>query len=208
MTLRHLALDQIDEAQLQRLIDGQASETRDIEYKRDSYGNADRDHGEYLADVSSFANTVGGDIVIGVSADAGIPTGFSPLTIDLDAEILRLENIARSGLQPRISGLAVRGIAIETGGHVLVIRIPRSYNQPHRIVRQGSGNNRFYARSSAGKYEPNVDELRQLFAQAPQLASQSGPDLAAASVARIERQRNPRQPLGMVRYRRNFVSED
>jgi hypothetical protein len=52
----------------------------------------------------------------------------------------------------------------------LVLRIPRSYNQPHRIVRQGSGNHRFWARSSAGKYEPNVDELRVLFTRAPNVA--------------------------------------
>jgi predicted HTH transcriptional regulator len=173
MALRHLPLDQIDQAQLQRLIDGRTSETRDIEYKRDTYGNADKDYGEFLADVSSFANTVGGDLIVGMSASAGVPASFSPLQIDCDAEILRLENIARSGLQPRISGFAMRAIPIQRGGSVLVIRIPRSYNQPHRIIRQGNGNNRFYARSSAGKYEPNVDELRQLFAQAPQLADVS-----------------------------------
>jgi hypothetical protein len=50
------------------------------------------------------------------------------------------------------------------------VRIPRSFNPPHRIIRQGKGHNRFWARSSAGKYEPNVDELRGLFTLAPQLA--------------------------------------
>jgi hypothetical protein len=170
MALQHLALDQIDEAQLQRLIDGRASETRDIEYKRDTYGNADKDHGEYLADISSFANTAGGDIIIGMNAKGGVPTGFTPLQIDPDAEILRLENIARSGLQPRIFGLIIRKVPIATGGFILAVRIPRSYNQPHRIVRQGTGHHRFYARSSAGKFEPNVDELRLLFVRAPQLA--------------------------------------
>jgi hypothetical protein len=170
MTLLHLALDQIDETQLQRLIDGRASEKRDIEYKRDTYGKADRDYGEYLADISSFANTIGGDIIIGMNAKAGVPTGFAPRQTDPDAEILRLEDVARSGLQPRIFGLAIREIPIATGGFVLVVRIPRSYNQPHRIVRQGTGHHRFYARSSAGKYEPNVDELRLLFGRAPQLA--------------------------------------
>src|SRR5215472_1906984 len=170
MTLQHLALDQIDETQLQRLIDGRASERRDIEYKRAIYGNADKDYGEYLADISSFANTIGGDIIIGMNAKAGIPTSFEPLEIDPDAEILRLENVARSGLQPRIYGFAIREILSATGGFVLVVRIPRSYNQPHRIVRQGAGHHRFYARSSAGKYEPNVDELRLLFGRAPQLS--------------------------------------
>jgi hypothetical protein len=170
MTLRHLTLEQIDQAQLQGLIDGRASETRDIEYKRDSYGNADKDRGEYLADISSFANSAGGDIIVGMATRSGVPTGFAPLQIDADAEILRLENIARTGLQPRIFGLAIRCVPIAEGGFVLVVRIPRSYNQPHRIIRQGSGHQRFYARSSAGKYEPHVDELRLLFVRAPQLA--------------------------------------
>lgn len=170
MALQHLTLDQIDEAQLRRLIDGKASETRDIEYKRDTYGNMDKDYGEYLADISSFANTAGGDIIVGLAAKAGVPTSLSALHIDPDAEILRLENIALSGLQPRIFGLAIRGVSIATGGFVLVVRIPRSYNQPHRIVRQGTGHHRFFARSSAGKYELNVDELRMLFTRAPLLA--------------------------------------
>jgi hypothetical protein len=82
MTLQHLTLDQIDQARLQRLIDGKTSERRDIEYKRATYGNADKDYGEYLADISSFANTVGGDIIIGMNAKAGVPTSFEPLQVD------------------------------------------------------------------------------------------------------------------------------
>jgi hypothetical protein len=54
VTLRHLALDQITESELQKLIDGKTAETRDIEYKRETYGNADKDYGEFLADVSSL----------------------------------------------------------------------------------------------------------------------------------------------------------
>ena len=53
---------------------------------------------------------------------------------------------------------------------MLLVRIPRSYNPPHRVIRQGKGQHRFWARSSAGKYEPNVDELRELFVLAPRLA--------------------------------------
>ena len=170
MTLRHIQLERIDQSDLQRLVEAAVSESRDIEYKREAYGRSDKDHGEFLADVSSFANTVGGDIIIGMAARAGVPTNVVPLNIDVDAEIRRLEEIARSGLQPRIFGLAARAIPIADGGSVLVIRIPHSYNQPHRIVRQGPGHHRFWARSSAGKYEPNVDELRLLFTRAPQIA--------------------------------------
>jgi hypothetical protein len=170
MALLHIPLDQIEEAQLQNLIKGQAVETRDIEYKRETYGNRDSDAGEFLADVSSFANTSGGDIIIGMAAKSGVPTNIVPIPVEAaDSEKLRLENIARSGLQPRIFGLDFRAIPVARGA-VIITRIPRSYNSPHRIVRQGPGQNRFYARSSAGKYEPNVDELRSLFVRAPRLA--------------------------------------
>jgi hypothetical protein len=79
MALRHLTLHQIDETQPQQLIEGRAAETRDIDHKRDPYGNADKDYGEFLADISSFANTPGGDIIIGMAAKASVPISFAPL---------------------------------------------------------------------------------------------------------------------------------
>ena len=168
MALLHVPLGQIDEARLQAVIDAKASESRSIDYKRTTYGTGHADHTEFLADVSSFANTVGGDLIIGMTATDGIPTHLSPLVINMDAEVLRLEQIARGGLQPRIANITFRPVLIARGGHILIIRTPRSYNPPHRVVRQGS--NRFWARSSAGKYEPDVQELRTLFTAAPQLA--------------------------------------
>lgn len=88
MALLHIPLDQVGRSHLQALIDAAAPENRVIDYKRETYGRADKDHSEFLADI---------------------------------------------------------------------IRAPRSYSAPHRVVRQQS--NRFWTRSSAGKYEPDVDEL-------------------------------------------------
>jgi hypothetical protein len=121
-----------------------------------------------LADSSSFANTSGGDLVLGMDATNGIPTVITPLTMPMDPEVLRLEQIARGGLQPRIANIAFHAVPVRAGGNVLIIRVPRSYNAPHRIIRQRS--NRFWARSAAGKYEPDVNELRTLFNASPQLA--------------------------------------
>ena len=168
MSLLHIPLDQIDEARLQALIAAGAPETRTIDYKQTTYGNQHTDYSEYLADVSSFANTSGGDLVIGMAAANGIPTAITALGIPMDPEILQLEQMARGGLQPRIANLALRAVPIAAGGNVLIVRAPRSYSAPHRIIRQNS--NRFWARSAAGKYEPDVNELRTLFNAGPQLA--------------------------------------
>jgi hypothetical protein len=168
MALLHIPLGQIEEKHLRALIAAGAAESRSIDYKRTIYGNAHGDYSEFLADVSSFANTGGGDVVIGMDASNGIPTAITPLILPMDAEILRLEQAARGGLQPRIANFSLHAVPIQEGGNVLILRIPRSYNAPHRIIRQNS--NRFWARSAAGKYEPDVNELRTLFNTGPQFA--------------------------------------
>lgn len=71
-------------------------------------------------------------------------------------------------LRPRIGGLQIAAVGLCNGNHALVLRVPRSWNPPHRVVAHGS--NRFYARAGAGKYQPDVDQLRELFAVAPTLA--------------------------------------
>jgi hypothetical protein len=52
-----------------------------------------------------------------------------------------------------------------------VVRVPKSYTPPHRVTFKNSG--RFWARSSAGKYEPNVEELRRIFTEAPLIAERA-----------------------------------
>ena len=84
MARLHNPLDQIDEARLRPLIAAGAPEARTIEYKRTTYGNANADYSEFLADTSSFANTSGGDLLLGIDTTNAIPTAITPLTDPLD----------------------------------------------------------------------------------------------------------------------------
>lgn len=190
MALLHIPIPRIDEAALQSLIQARVSENRSIDYKRETYGASRDDYAEFLADISSFANTAGGDVVIGMAATEGIPTAITPFQGSPDAEILRLDEVARGGLQPRLPSITFHPVPIQAGGHVIIIRVPRSYNPPHRVIRQGS--TRFWARSSAGKYEPNVDELRALFTLAPQLIDRIQ-NFRAERIAKIAADHGPVQ---------------
>jgi len=67
-------LNAITEEDLQSLITNGVAEGRTIDYKRDLPGNSDGDKKEFLADVSSFANTGGGDLVFGMDEAGGLPT--------------------------------------------------------------------------------------------------------------------------------------
>lgn len=165
MALTHVALDALNEGHLSGLLIAKATESLHIEYKRDTYGSNDDARREFLADISSFANSLGGDLVIGMAASKGVPTDFCPFAGDADAEALRLGQMARDGLSPRIVNLRTIAVPLAQGGHIIVIRIPKGYNPPHRVIFKNSG--RFWARSSAGKFEPNVEELRRIFVEFP-----------------------------------------
>jgi len=77
MALLNVPLNQIDEARLRALIAAGAAESRTIDYKRESYGNAHSDLSEWLADVSSFANTSGGDLLLGMDQRMAFPRPFT-----------------------------------------------------------------------------------------------------------------------------------
>src|SRR5882762_2903052 len=89
MALTDIPLDKIHEERLLGLIAAQAAEGLYIDYKSETYGGNDDQRREFLADVSSFANASGGDLVIGMTAGCGIPTGVHPFMGDGEAERLR-----------------------------------------------------------------------------------------------------------------------
>jgi hypothetical protein len=71
----HIPFDRIEQSHLQALIEAKAAESRYIDYKSATYGNNDSARAEFLADISSFANALGGDLVIGMRP----PTAFLPI---------------------------------------------------------------------------------------------------------------------------------
>jgi hypothetical protein len=168
MALLDIPLDKITETDVRRLITAGAAESLYIDYKQATYGGKEADHAELLADVSSFANAAGGDLVIGVAETGGVPSAIVPFTGNADDERRRLEDIARTGLEPRVRNLQTRAIPLAAGGAVIVVRVPRSYAPPHRVIYKNRS--RFWARASSGKYEPNVEELRHIFTEASRIA--------------------------------------
>lgn len=172
MSLERADFDSLVEQDLQELVDGQVPEGLRIDYKLTTYGNSDSDKRELLKDVSALANSHSGHLILGMEENAGVATALVGITgLDPDAEILRMEQIVRTGLEPRISGLRMKAVPLASGNRALVIRVSRSWNPPHRVVAQGS--NRFYVRHSAGVHEPSVEELRTLFTQSASALEQA-----------------------------------
>ena len=146
---------------LENLVHSEVREGKTIEYKRDLPDNSEGQKKEFLYDVSSFANTVGGDLIIGVDEDKGLPAEISAFScVNIDEELQRLDSILMSGVEPRLK-YQMRVIKHPKRGHVLIVRVDMNGLGPHRVTYKGS--DKFYARNSAGKYPLDVSELRDAF---------------------------------------------
>src|SRR5215208_225751 len=162
MTLMSVPIDSITEGHLRSLIENQVMELRLIEYKRELPGRSDGEKKEFLADVCSFANTAGGDLTYGIAESGGTPQHLVGIDADdVDAEISRLGSSIRDGIRPRIPGIQHQPVRLENGEHALVLRIPRSFARPHVVTYKNHW--KFYARTSNGKYQMDVDEVRRAF---------------------------------------------
>ena len=115
---------------------------------------------EFLADVVSFANASGGDILVGVEVDdvqKDLPKSIVGIEVsDEDSLKLQLQQIVRGGLDPRLPHFELHLVAIEGGRVVLVVRVGRSWCGPHMVKESG----RFHSRTSNGRFDLDVREIR------------------------------------------------
>ena len=154
--LSNVPMADLAESHLDRLIADDVAESRDLEFKREPYGS-DRDaKREFLKDVTALANTFGGHLIIGIDEDGGMARHIVPISDrTFDDEKLRLENLLRDAVEPRLIGVEMQQVPV-TGGFVLIIRVARSWNPPHRVL---MGDNRFFERNSTGTNPMDVDQL-------------------------------------------------
>jgi Putative DNA-binding domain len=161
MPLDTIPLDSVSEEDLKRLVEDHEQESKTIEFKVELPGSGYEEHKKFIAGITSFANTVGGDLIYGVEAPNGVAKKVLGLNGDLDAAMSRLENLIQTAIQPRVTAYSLRLIPLSNGNKVLVFRISRSWALPHRVTL--GGHDKFYGRNSTSKYELDVPQLRSLF---------------------------------------------
>lgn len=157
------SLNEITEQDLQDLIDNKVIETKTIEYKKELPDSRSDSKKEFLRDVTSMANSQGGDLIFGISEDdEGYPEDLVGLEVDsLDEEIRRLESIVNTGVEPIIGGINTRFILLSSGKKIIIMRILKSWNRPHRVSL--GGDYRFYIRDTNSRHIMDVGELKVAF---------------------------------------------
>lgn len=154
-------LEQITINDLEQLVNNSVLEGKTIEYKKQLPNSSDSARKEFLADVSSFANASGGDLIFGITEENGSPKSIDGIqTENIDEEMRKYENMIRDGIEPRIT-FTTHAIKLDKSKFILIFRINKSWIGPHRVIYKG--HDKFYSRNSAGKYPLDVNELRIAF---------------------------------------------
>ena len=157
-------LDKITVSDLQTLLDNAVCESKTIEYKSELKIDTGDDRKEFLADVTSFANADGGDILFGIKEDSSsnLPCEISGIEIGTEDELIRkIESMLRDSVAPRIPDVSFNLLEICAGRYVLIMRIAASLVSPHRVTYKGY--DKFFSRNAKGKYPMDVNELRTAF---------------------------------------------
>jgi predicted HTH transcriptional regulator len=169
-------LKELTEKRLAEVVSNGLEKDQTLEYKRSMPFETSDERLKILKAVSAFANTFGGDLVIGVEAQDGIPR--LPIIGIPSAEIDRLkltyESVARDSFEPSLpAGTVVfQTVPIGRDGQaVLVARIVQSWRGPHRVSRQGRD---FWTRTNAGKEPMTISQLRDAFVLSARFARKSG----------------------------------
>jgi hypothetical protein len=152
-------LSTTSEDDIQALVVARTAEGAYLEFKRDLPRLDGGGRHEFLADVSAFANSSGGDLVYGIDEDGeGRANAVVAQPGNADEEARRLQDALLNGLEPRAPGIQVQAVAV-AGGFAIVVRTPQSWAGPHRV----KSNQHFFIRENARKRQLDVPEVRGLF---------------------------------------------
>ena len=161
--------NEVNQNFFESIIENRIEENIHLEYKEKLGSNA-----EIAKDLSSFANSDGGNIIYGMEEVNHKPTKLKPLSQPNLRE--KLDQIARNGIDP---SLDVRILPVDvksegTEGQVFLIYIPRKYPILHQAVKRGKYYKRTEFTSSpmsnfeietafrlAYNYEERIDSLLQ-----------------------------------------------
>lgn len=165
-------MSKLTKAEIDLLVAGNADESKTLEFKSAMYSDSKDGTKEFLKDVTAFANSQGGLLLIGISeqrSEDGIVSATSADGVDvsLDQFKQKYENKLRDNCDPPLNSVNIYGVEGFPQGRVIVLDIPRSWIGPHRV--RISEQSYFYLRTSSKAEPMDSREIRQSFQVADSL---------------------------------------
>lgn len=166
-------IKQIEESDIERLLELEIPEDKNLEYKGD-FNTDEIDHKrKLLKTVSAFANTSGGLLIYGIDEENGIPLEFKGIEVDNKDQMgIWIEDYIRGNSEPKISSIDIEFIdKTDSDNSFILVKVPRSWNLPHR-VNMGPNTKKFYIRRGRYTEEMDIFDLRTAFNFSETLAEQ------------------------------------
>lgn len=157
--------ENIDIDDIRFLVNNKIAENLSIDYKVQNYDKTNSGKKELLKDVTAFANSSGGDLIIGVGDDKYNQASFiKGIEVNnIAEEVNRIEQIIYSGTEPKLNTFKVKYIRLNnySNKYLIIIRVGASPIFPHMISFQRV--NKFYIRKSDKNILLDAYELRNIF---------------------------------------------
>lgn len=141
---------------IENIFETSERETRTLEFKRELKLTPDKERKEFLADITSFANSSGGDIFFGVDEEKGV-VGME--VENIDDFLLQIQSVIRDNTDPT-PVYQINGIKTNDGRLVIFLRISKSFAPPVQITFKGSG--KYFGRDESGKFHLKASDLRRV----------------------------------------------
>ncbi len=158
----------IDRTFLQELIDNKVSEDKELEYKSFQFIDGkipDKVKDDLLKEITAFANTNGGIIIVGIREDDNhnpaelIGVGFSEEKYE--EWLASFNQIMLSRIKPRLHGISCTPVKLDGENIAIVISVPKSYARPH--CRKIGNREEFHIRTANIVTNMDIDDLRKSF---------------------------------------------
>ena len=158
-------LDSINAEDVKRLIDIGADENVHREFKSALPWSTKGERKSLVTHISAIANAGGGDIWFGIREEKGAAVeAVGVANGDLDELQRGIEQAVRDGTDPPITGLRFHPVKGFGKDPVLLLRVPRTWAEPHMVTIQDE--DRFYVRDTGSRHRMSPRELRDAFNRA------------------------------------------
>jgi Schlafen, AlbA_2 len=205
-------LDTLTAADLRGLVNAQAQEAFDLDFKATHYGGTDKEKRALAVDVAAMANTAGGVILIGIDEDERARATAAPGVEVSDAERGRIRQIVASQVSPfptfdvemisdeaEVDSAGISSPATDAHGAgarpahgFMMIAVVRSPSAPHAVLVDNSL--RFPKRNGATTRYLSEPEVAAAYADRAAGAARLGDRVAEVgqdAFRRLERERDP-----------------
>ncbi|HEY3782558.1 MAG TPA: ATP-binding protein [Fimbriimonadaceae bacterium] len=171
MSIFSRPLADITKSEIEALLTDGVREGQTIEFKESLNLESKEAKEEFIRDLTSFANTSGGDYLVGIKERDAVAVEIPGLVFPqgLDRFELQIQEVARKWAKPPLPPVTIKEITGFPNGSVLIIRVPRSYNAPH--LPSINDETPFQARRSNGKSRMTVSEVRDTFLRSEVVSS-------------------------------------